>query len=414
MEKIEQHISTFLAPFKESRHIVACSGGVDSMVLLHLLKKSNFTVEAAHVNYHFRDKDSDLDQALVEEFCTQNNIPFHLHDSQLKDQLESGGNLQSLAREERYTFFHKLRGNDSNTFIHLAHHLDDQIETFYLNLARQAGVMGLASMLDLKGAIIRPLLNFSKKEIIDYASQHSIEWREDISNQSLKYSRNKLRNEIIPFLKEQLPELEESVLTLVHQFQKKQIELSHIIQPITQAIQTTSELDFNTWNTLDEYERIELMRQLELPFSTIESLDKLTQKGKQVHLQQANWEFITRETNHFSFLKLVNQSSLPQLVIEEVHELPNTFSLNEIYLDSDKINGNLKLRPWKNSDRIKPVGMSGSRLVSDIISDAKLSTSEKRNVLIVEDDTSIHWVVGLKVGRQAIAFEVPCLRITVA
>ena len=264
MSDIEQHISKFIGKNTDKQYFVACSGGVDSMVLLTIFHQLNVNVCTLHINYQLRGNDSEKDQALIEEFCKQKN-------------------LQDEARKVRYSYFESFKTN-SNCKIVLGHHADDQIETFFLNLARNSGVMGLACMLPEHNGYIRPLLTVSKDEILEFAQSKNIVWREDVSNQSNKYRRNKLRNVILPDLKNQIPTLRKSVLELTRIFQVKQLELSNRIKPSIEKINATQILAFDEFDAFDEFEQIELLRQLELSSGLSTELIKLRAaiKGKRL------------------------------------------------------------------------------------------------------------------------------------
>ena len=206
------HIKSFWQNLRSKNVFLACSGGVDSMVLLHLLRSLNVNLTVIHVNYQLRGEDSNYDAELVEKTCHQLNIPVNIRTVDLKKWLENGGNLQDEARKVRYRWFHEILAKDERNTIALAHHQGDQVETFLMNLARKSGVLGMACMKQEHNGIVRPLLYFSKAEILKYASNHSIQWREDQSNKSNNYTRNRLRNEFIPLLKTEFTNFNQSVL----------------------------------------------------------------------------------------------------------------------------------------------------------------------------------------------------------
>jgi tRNA(Ile)-lysidine synthase len=298
MSKIKAHIQEFTASFEaDTTYYVACSGGVDSMVLLTVLHQLGKTIHVLHVNYHLRGEASDLDQQLIEDFCNQHSIPYSIHSVELSKELENGGNLQDLARNVRYTFF-KEKALEIHTKIVLAHHADDQLELFLLNIARKSGVMGLSCMLPEYGRIIRPLLPFSKQEILEFAKKEGIVWREDASNQSNKYRRNSIRNVFLPEIEAQLPEFRESCLYLIEQFQKNQLEVEQKIKIITHKIQQENLLLYTEFDVLTEVEHIELLRQLAIPFGFLKEFKKLrhAENGKRLQLKKANQLVIRTRT----------------------------------------------------------------------------------------------------------------------
>ncbi|OFZ64242.1 MAG: tRNA lysidine(34) synthetase TilS, partial [Bacteroidetes bacterium RIFCSPHIGHO2_02_FULL_44_7] len=244
MKPLELHIAKILAPFREHLVLVACSGGVDSMVLSELLRRLGFQLELAHVNYGLRGTDSEADMQLVLDYGEKHKIPVHLRRANPEDFQK---NTQATAREFRYAWFDELIAQREKAVIALAHHSDDQVETFFLNLARKSGVMGLACMPFQHRNWIRPLLDFSKNDLLDFAKLHRISWREDASNTKLTYKRNILRSVFIPELTAYTPELKENVLLMIHYFQEKQRELETELAPVASQWQKDRELQLDTW-----------------------------------------------------------------------------------------------------------------------------------------------------------------------
>ncbi|MBL1280994.1 MAG: tRNA lysidine(34) synthetase TilS [Fluviicola sp.] len=430
MHFLESHIAKTWKDIHSSTIFIGASGGLDSTCLAFLLKKLNFKVEVLHVNYQLRGDDSEKDAQFIEEFCAEQSIPFHKNKITLSSQLQYGGNLQELARNFRYDWFNEFLAKNEGSFLALAHHKNDQVETFFLNLSRKSGAMGLAAMLEKNGQFIRPFLPFSKEEIEEYARANELTWREDASNASNKYRRNFLRNSILPILKSQIPSLEESVLLLVDQFQKKQKELETKVEPLARMVEQNQTLNIDDFLQLDTLEQVELLRQLDLPASKVDDLKKLSEleNGKKLALSNSRFSSIVKKDDTFYFLRNqttpssagVCEVSAPnfsgnnceeiKLIIEKVSSLPKTFSKNEIYLDASKVKGELILRKWQIGDRIKPIGMKGSKLISDVIKDAGVSPLQKADVLVVVDTSAssatvaeVHWCVGLCVGRVALA-----------
>jgi tRNA(Ile)-lysidine synthase len=217
------------------KFLLAVSGGADSMVLSHLFRFFNSSqngkgleFQVAHVNYHFRGDDSNLDQKIVEDFCKKNKIKFHLKDvsEQEKTQMKS---LQNWARELRYDFFFKILEQENLDYIVTAHHLNDELETFFINLSRGSGIKGLSGIPKNENRILRPLLKFTKNEIYAFAKENSIDFREDKSNEKDDYLRNKIRNQLTPKIVEIFPNFLEqfgeslSYLSSVNEFYQEEI-----------------------------------------------------------------------------------------------------------------------------------------------------------------------------------------------
>ncbi len=196
---------------KGKKLLVASSGGIDSMVLTHLLSKLDYQISLAHCNFHLRGKESDLDEAFVVQTAKSIQIPHHIISFDTKEYAkEKNISIQMAARDLRYTWFEKLLQNQDLDFLLTAHHADDNLETFLINFSRGTGLEGLTGIPAINNKIIRTLLPFSRKEIEQYAKENKISWREDQSNKETKYLRNKLRHELIPLLKELNPSLLES------------------------------------------------------------------------------------------------------------------------------------------------------------------------------------------------------------
>lgn len=407
MNSIEQHIFKNWNDLSENKIYVAASGGLDSTFLAYTLKALKFDITVLHVNYQLRGEDSEKDAQFIASFCNKHSIPFHSKTINLSAELKEGGNLQELARNTRYEWFNEFLKDDSTAYVALAHHKNDQVETFLLNLSRKSGVIGLAAMLERNGRFIRPLLTFSKDEVKKSALERNLNWREDKSNASNKYRRNFLRNSLIPILDYHIPSLEKSILILIKQFQNKQIELENKVNNLVDGIKKTSRIQLADFLSLDLFEQIELIRQLDQSAIKATELIHLStlENGKKLILNQntENFSSIIKQNEYFLFEHSDKVQSRVSLKTEIIDSLPETFSKNEIYLDSNKIIGSLVLRKWKTGDRIKPIGMSGSKLISDVIKDAKVSALEKSEVLVVSDDLCIHWCVGLLIGRNAIA-----------
>lgn len=405
MNNIKDFISKKWEPLFSKKIFVACSGGVDSITLLSIFKELKFDVEALHVNYNLRGQDSIDDQNFVKTFCKDNNIPFHLKTIYLGEHLEkNGGNLQEEARKIRYAFFEEFKLKSSNNFIALGHHLDDQVETFFMHIARKSGVLGMSCMLDKNEQYIRPFLSFKKQEIIEYANSKRILWREDVTNQTNKYTRNILRNILIPEIKESFPNIEQSISTLIEVFQENQKKTEKTVSPIIDNITFTNQLTLKQYKQLSKNEKFELLRRLNLKHGYIKELDKLSQsqKGKFISIESKSITFIYNEGDYFHFIENNTvKSDVPKLVIKNASKLPETFTSSSIYLDSEKIKGKLQLRTWKSGDRMKPIGLKGSKLISDIIKDAKVPSHQKNEILVLTDDENILWCVNHKVSSIA-------------
>jgi tRNA(Ile)-lysidine synthase len=413
MHKLEQQVAAMIQPLNATHFFVGSSGGLDSTVLIHCLNKLGKRVSIVHVNYQLRGVESEGDQLFLEELAKHLGMPCHVKRVNLSDQLkQNGGNLQNEARKLRRAYLNRF-ALKNGMYVALAHHADDQVETFIINLFRGGGIMGLAAMLPKHEKIVRPLLGCTRAEIMEYASLEGLNWREDSSNASTYYLRNRIRLEWLPLMEKQFPEFRENVLFLVQQFQQSQAELELRVGHLFTTINTSGKLSVESFSHLNEEEQLTLIRQLTLPIALHSELIKLVHadKGKRIPLVHEKWNAIVRETGHFFFQSIETENTfvLPVLQLQEVDELPATFTKRAIYLNPDQLNGILRVRTWKEGDRMSPVGLKtksgnqGSKLIADILADAKVLHHEKARQLVVHDDEKILWCVGYAVGVEAIA-----------
>ncbi len=407
MNKIVEHFKSFFTTYPADLYLIAVSGGVDSMLLVELMFQEKLPIHVLHVNYHLRGIESEEDELLVRNYCKSNNIPITIKSIYLKEKLEAdGGNLQNEARKVRYDFFQKELNKVPKSNLVLAHHLNDQMETFFLQSLRNSGIAGLSGMKPVNNKFLRPLLIFKKEEIYALAFERKISWREDKSNSKNDYSRNRLRNEIIPFLSGEIPSLEKSILLLQEIFEENLLETNQKINSIYLETEKLSCLKITTWNKLQSIEKIELLKKLTIPTYLFDAFNKLTQAQKGAKIQ---WntdlihKLVIRENDYFQFITNEVEFKLPKIQIEKNIDLPSSFSKSTIFLDESKITGEISLRKWKIGDRIYPIGLQGSKLISDVITDAKIPNHLRENQLVLTDDDKILACLHLSIDRRAIA-----------
>lgn len=183
--------------YRQKKFLLAVSGGADSMVLANLFLSEKLNFEMAHVNYHLREEASNLDEKLVRTFCEENNIKGHFYEVSDKDQ-KPENSIELWARELRYKFFFEIIDKEEIDLIVTGHHLNDQLETFLINLSKASGLTGLTGIPEKANRILRPLLHFTKKDIYTFSKKHSIDFREDQSNFEEDFLRNRIRLNITP------------------------------------------------------------------------------------------------------------------------------------------------------------------------------------------------------------------------
>ncbi|WPO91526.1 tRNA lysidine(34) synthetase TilS [Chryseobacterium sp. HR92] len=421
--------SSFISQLKNLVHepenhtyLLAVSGGADSMVLAslfrdlgHEIKGSKFQFQVAHINYKLRGHDSDLDQKTVQDFCEKNHIKFHLYEVSEKDR-KPENSIQLWARELRYNFFKEIQEKEKLEFLITAHHLNDQLETFIINLSKASGINGLSGIPSNDNDILRPLLNFSKKEIYQFAEENTIEFREDLSNKKNDYLRNRIRNEIVPVLMDTndhfLENFRKSSLYLnqTKDFVRKQIqEIENRITVFNPDYKILSkekldqEGDFVKFEILKKYgfnqeEEIPKIFKAENNSSFFsEKYQLIINRDELIFIEKNDKQEIKEEIiliDHFDFSE--NQINInPVDYIESIDGINKGFEWD---FDAEKLHFPLRLRKQKEGDEFYPSGFSGKKKVSKFFRDEKLSILARQKIWILTD--SNYSVLGIIPFRQ--------------
>lgn len=410
LNHFKKNIGTDFSFMEGKKMLIACSGGMDSVVLTHLMKKSNFEIALAHCNFSLRGKESDGDEMFVIGLAKSMQIPVFVETFDTKKiAQEHKISTQMAARDLRYAWFDEILKDFKFDYLLTAHHLDDNLETFFINLSRGTGLTGLAGIPKRNNKIIRPLLDFSREEILKYAEENNLKWREDSSNLKTDYLRNKLRLEV-------LPQFKETNEALLKNFQKTQRN----IQASQNLIEDYTALVYNlvVSEAVDSY-NINIPKIKELPhtdallyellhgfgFTEWEDVSNLldAQTGKQLfsktHRLIKNREElvlteIDLEKRNDEFLVFEEEITFPiNLKIEPSKYIGET-EKNLIYVASEKLNFPLKLRKWKNGDSFQPFGMKGKKKLSKFFKDEKISLNEKEKIWLLLSEEKIVWVIG--------------------
>ncbi len=419
--RLKKHIETDFSFLKDKKIIVAISGGIDSVVLAHLLLQLKFQISFAHCNFGLRGKASDEDQLFVEELAKKMNIPFFSIAFDTKNYAaKTGASIQMAARELRYTWFEKLRMENSFDFVTTAHHLDDNLETFLINFTRGTGLSGLAGIPPVNGTIVRLLLPFSKAEIEQYAKDHSITWREDQSNKETTYKRNKIRHQIIPLLKELNPQLIASFKKTTKYLNESQQIINDAAELVKKDI-VTSEKKGSLKIDLQKLKKLkgtkvylfELLK--DFSFTEWNDIEYLiyAQSGKVIYsethrlIKDRDHFFLEprisqNQTSSFHIVKGQNTVILEnfKLHITETIASENTENNNAVQVDAEKLQFPLELRKWKNGDFFYPLGMTGKKKISKFFKDEKLSLLEKEKTWLLCSNNEIIWVVNRRLDDR--------------
>lgn len=337
------------------------------MLLCELLRILGLPIEIMHVNYKLRAEQSELDQALVEAYCHKHKLKLHLYEFDLGAYLLSeNANLQAKARTIRYEFFKEILAKTPNSLICTAHHADDQLETFWLQLARGAGLKGLAGIPSVNGNLLRPLLPYRQQTLQQLALELGLVWREDLSNQSLKYRRNLWRLELLPYLRKQVPTLDQSVTLLQKQFTLEIEAQENVLQEALSHFKNKSSIELDKISQLTSYQIVELFKYLDVPTHVIRRISDL--------FSAENGKFLSwRAANSGSLFYLVRQKEkiafFDDTVLEWAFEWrePDVKSNDPsvvsppIFIDLEKLDGDLYFRKVQDGDRIHIKGMKGSK-----------------------------------------------------
>ena len=390
-----------------NRLILSLSGGIDSMVLADLLLKAKADFVVAHCNFHLRGEESDCDERFVRDYAERNGLTLYVKQFDTVDYAKTHGvSIEMAARELRYAWFEELRQQLGYDYIAVAHHADDQLETFFINLLRGSGIRGLKGMRPVNGNIIRPLLDVSREEIHQYAVENGVQWREDHTDAETRFLRNKIRHELLPVIDSISKEGRASVLKSINHlasenelYRELLKEKLDVIIEHDDDIQKTPHSSFLT------------------PHSSLLLFEWLRDYGfneDQVHFiheamnGQPGTSFfspthrITVERDGLELTPICQKSntsieiSYQQIINDESFVLDPSPEVAQ--LDYDKLTFPLQLRKWQPGDRFHPLGMKGSKLLSDFLKDLKLTTNQKENVnVLVTPKEEIVWVVGYRV-----------------
>jgi tRNA(Ile)-lysidine synthase len=422
LSKLKTHLADNLSFLQGKKLLLAVSGGLDSMVLTHLFQKLNATFGIAHCNFQLREAESFGDQEFVRTYADANTIPFYttLFDTQsyANDYKLS---TQVAARELRYNWFYELLATEGYDFLLTAHHADDNLETFLINLSRGTGLEGLTGIPKQNEQIVRPLLIFSREDIESYAKKNNIQWREDSSNASDKYLRNKIRHHLVPFFKELNPNFLASFQKTQAYLQEAQLLVEDAADMVFQQIVTEKDggiyFDLQKLLLLDNYNSYLFQWLKEYGFTAWEDIYDLVtaQSGKYV----VSEELRLVKDRDFLILSSLEEFDLQEFWIQENEnqlDFPIELRLSDeshiknpsdkcIFVDKEKLKFPLKIRKWQEGDYFYPSGMHGKKKVSKYFKDEKFSLIDKENTWLLCSDNQIVWIVNHRADQRYLATE---------
>ncbi len=421
IERFKAELERLCVDFREKKYLLAVSGGVDSMVLASLFAEvfqGGAQLFVAHINYHLRGEDSNLDQQLVEAFCQEKNIPVYLYSVSNGDGKPASGSIQLWARELRYRFFYSLLEEHRIDYLVTAHHLGDQLETFIINLSRGSGIKGLCGIPSKGENILRPLLNFTKEELYDYAERCSIPYREDKSNKKDDYLRNKIRNHISPLLSELSPHFLNNFNKSLHLLSQAKTFAEGKVDEVFNGLSHTDRGDIviNKTKLVEESPFVQFEILKNFGFENLTEIEKIfsSQTGA-VFISGSHYLFINRDELILQERNDAHKQEIHEIVIEDAAHT-NTIRISDYIdeplpaflwkFDAHRVKFPLKLRRKNTGDIFFPTGMKGRKKVSKFFKDEKLSTIEKQRIWILTDaDAEVLGIIPHRQDRRKQARE---------
>lgn len=410
LSKVKDYIKQHNLLNSNDLYIVALSGGADSVALLLFLDEMGYQVHAAHCNFHLRGAESDRDEAFCESLCLQKNIPFHrIHFDTLTYAETHHVSVEMAARELRYGYFEQLRKDIGAAGICVAHHRDDSVETVLLNLIRGTGLRGLTGIQPRKGYILRPLLCVSRQEIEHFLQERGQEYVTDSTNLVADVLRNKLRLQIIPLLQTLNPAVIDNILRSTEHLAEAQL----VLDSISYKLKDVKQLYFSKLEEFGsrEYALYEWAKQY--GFNGPQVKDMLTAETGSVFSSSMGYDLLVDRDSYLvePILKPYKEVRIPEegtYILDEITKIkvkkcPAYVSKNPSVatLDAQKVAFPLTVRRVEEGDRMQPYGMRGTKLLSDLMTDCKLSFFDKRRQLVVVDAQGVViWAVGLRVSQQ--------------
>ena len=432
LEQFRKYINDNHLINKGDRILVALSGGVDSMVLAELLRREGYDIAFAHCNFHLRGAESDGDEQFVREYAERVGVKLFVKQFDTLQFVENNKvSVEMAARDLRYAWFNDLinqnvisseaeRSREILQFdkLALAHHADDQIETFFINLLRGSGIKGLKAMQPCNGKYIRPLLWASREEIKQFAIENGIQWREDSTNNDTVYLRNKIRHELMPVFDSIKHDAREKILESVnHLASENQLYRELLKEKISQietvngVLHTISKCHFErseaeSRNPLGLQLLFEYIRHFGFSYSQCESIFAALDGEPGKEFYSNDYQLVVEKEKIEIFPKALNAINAINALKVEKFEKSSSFSLltsnsNIAQLDYDTLKLPLRIRFWQQGDRFRPLGMRGTKLVSDFFNDNNFTTFQKKTTpILVDANDQIVWIVGHRIDDR--------------
>lgn len=421
LQKFEEYIYANHLINNGDKVLLAVSGGKDSMLMLWLFIQAGIPIEVAHCNFNLRGKESDADEQLVRDYTAQYNIPLHVkHFNTAQLALEKKISIQLAARDLRYSWFQDLKKEKGLQSIAIAQHKNDHVETLLFNLSRGTGLRGLAGIRRKRSHIVRPLLFLDSNEIIDLVQKYRIPFRDDASNFSNKYARNKIRLDIIPEFEKLNTNFIQNMNENIVRFQESIDILDDFVSELRQQIFIP--IGDNLWSITKKAingKKLGLLYLLFEPFNFNKNvledlLDSLNKESGRI-FEADTYEIlndrdciILRKKQVIHEEVIFDPNALSSLIwgnfqIESTitDDCTIVFAKREVKIDYDKLIFPLVVRSWQKGDSFYPLGMGGKKKLSDLFVQQKINIFQKQTIPIVcNGNGDIMWVGGIQLDDR--------------
>lgn len=410
LSKVKDYIKKHKLLSLSDLYIVALSGGADSVALLLLLDEMGYKVHALHCNFHLRGEESDRDERFCEDLCLKKNIPFHrIHFDTLMYAETHKMSVEMAARELRYRYFEQLRKDIGAEGICVAHHQDDTVETVLLNLVRGTGLRGLTGIQPRNGAILRPLLCVTRTEIEAYLATKQQDYVTDSTNLETDFVRNKIRLQVVPLLRQLNPAVSENIVRTAEHL----TEAQKVLDAVVDTYKGSNQLDLCALQQVGsaEYIVFEWLKQYGFNGSQVQQV--ISAETGSIFSSPTGYE-VLKDRDRLLVEPTIMAFTPIRIPEEGTYVLPDDRRLNvrrsnpfvskdshEATLDARQVRFPLTVRRVEEGDWMIPYGMTGRKLLSDLMTDLKMSLFDRRRQLVVVDaQDAVVWAIGLRTDHR--------------
>ncbi|MBO4654255.1 MAG: tRNA lysidine(34) synthetase TilS [Bacteroidales bacterium] len=415
VEQFQRHIARLLPHAREKKFLLAVSGGADSSVMAWLFHHCGLSFAMAHCNFHLRGEESDKDMLLVREMAEKYGVQYHEKEfDTLAYQKQHGLSLEMAARELRYAWFDQI--SEGFDYVVTAHNANDNAETFLLNMTRGTGLKGLTGIPEMNGKLLRPLLPFSSAQIRHFAAEKGMVYRNDVTNFSEAFQRNKIRISVIPKLEELNPDListfSRNIDLLKRQYYFYQRQMKNNLSSIVSEKNGLLYISIEELMKCEDQALVlyEILKDYGFNASSVEQILDSFRKSSGKLFYSSHYQVL--KDRKYLIIKSIESIQTKEKSIEKIEDLENLgFAVEEfimeewpdfekntniLYIDTEKLVFPLVLRHWREGDRFHPLGLKGAKKLSDFFIDQKINLLEKKNIPVLCSGDKIVWLVGLR------------------